>query len=90
MTTHRETITVELTDEERGTVRLIPIDVTYLIERDSSYGADADGRRGVTSEEIYILDTSIAHLDLRTISVQEVCYVVDLAIRTITERTIAR
>lgn len=90
MTTHRETITVNLTDEERGTVRLIPIDVTYLIERDTNYGADADGRQGVTSEEFYILDTSISPRDLRTISVHEVCAVMDIAIRTITERTIAR
>lgn len=88
MTTHRETITIELTDEERGTVRLIPITITYLIERDMDYGSDADGRRGVTREELYILDTAIDHEHLKTISVDNAVELINLAIRAITERPV--
>lgn len=87
MTTYQEEVIVELCNDERGTLRLVPVIITYLVERDTDYGADADGRRGVTKEELYILDTAIHHHDVRHLTVDDVYAVAERAVSTITERT---
>lgn len=84
-TTYRRTVEVTIEDEETGTARRVPVDLTYLVEVDHNYGADADGRRGQRREEVYILDQAIAEPILRHLTIDQVVYVIDRAIQAVTE-----
>lgn len=79
MTTYREIIDVTVDDDDTGIPVDIPVEVTYAIERDTNYGADADGRRGVLREEIHVLDSAIPHEHLKRLTfgqVQEIAHMV--------------
>lgn len=61
MTACRATFLVDVLDGDGfETGRVVPVEIAYVRSVDKSYGADADGRRGVERVEFEILDTSIA------------------------------
>lgn len=83
MTTYKRIIDVRLEDDYTGEPCVIPVELTYLVERDNDYGADADGRRGGRREEVYILDQAIDNRYLMRMSVGQIEYVLDRAITTV-------
>ncbi|MDH5667846.1 MAG: hypothetical protein OEY86_07545 [Nitrospira sp.] len=85
MTTYKDTIDIRIDDDETGETTIIPVDVTYLVERDNDYGADADGRRGKKTCEVYILDYAIAYKYLGLLTLPQVSYVLEKAGKTVTE-----
>ena len=85
MTTHRTVIDIRLENDAGDVLQMVPVELTYLVEVDHSYGSDADGRRGVRTEEVYILDQAIAPRYLMKLSVDQIEYVLDRAIKTVTE-----
>lgn len=64
---------------------VIPVEVTYVVEIDQDYGADADGRRGVRREEVYVLDCAIKPAHLMLLTSEQVEYVLDRAAKTVEE-----
>ena len=90
MTTHHDRIEVRIEDDYTGEfLKTIPIDVTYVIEKDTDYGADADGQRGVSKETFHFLDMAVQPDDLKRITLVELEYIIDRAVKTITERPVA-
>jgi hypothetical protein len=85
MTTHRVVIDIKIEDDETGEPTIIPVELTYVVEKDQSYGADADGRRGVTREEVYVWDQAIPYEHMKHLTLAQVEYVLDRAIKTVTE-----
>jgi hypothetical protein len=90
MTTCCERLEFAIDHAVTGETLMIPMDVTYVVERDTDYGADADGQRGVTKNEVFILDTAIAKEHLQHITVNQVVELADRALTTITERPVSR
>lgn len=72
MITCREIIEITIDDDDTGIPVDIPVEVTYAIERDTNYGADADGRRGTTREEVFVLDSAIPHEFLKHLTFGQV------------------
>lgn len=86
MTTYREIIDVTVDDDDTGIPVDIPVDVTYAIERDTNYGADADGRRGVLREEVYVLDSAIPHEHLKRLTFRQVHEIARLIVSRLTKK----
>jgi hypothetical protein len=64
-------IDIETIDGE-PTGRSVPVELEYHIEIDKSYGADADGNRGVYREEIFVDEKRISPQHLLTMMSDEV------------------
>jgi hypothetical protein len=76
VTIHHTTFLVDVLDVEGYPEKQVGVEVEYVTERDNSYGADADGRRGVVREEaVEILDVFIPGatlLELTSANVEQV------------------
>lgn len=81
-TTHT-TLNINVDDDYGDHLMTVPITVTYLTEVDQSYGADADGRRGVRREEIHLLDAAIPLQYLVKLTSAQVEYLIDRALTII-------
>ena len=73
--THHKLVVIDVLDsigEPMG--RSVAVECWYIIERQDDYGADADGRRGVPSEDITVLDMWLnpCH-NLNSSQVEQVC-----------------
>ena len=61
MKTGHATILVDVLDQdEMETGQTVPVDLRYVEEIDSEYGADADGNRGTLLIERLVIDKFIA------------------------------
>ncbi len=66
------TLEVEILDAEGCTTdRTVKVYLDVVKEVDYSYGADADGNRGITHTFYNILDVWIDHKDLKTLTLGE-------------------
>lgn len=90
MTTNCEVLEIMIDDANTGIPTTIPVTVTYLVERDTDYGSDIDGRQGVTKEEVFILDTSIPHGHLKHLTINQVAELADRALTIILELAVSR
>jgi hypothetical protein len=63
---------VPITYDGEETGRAANATVTYVVDIDSNYGADADGRRGVQKIEYHLLDVAIEAEDLMAMTSAEV------------------
>jgi hypothetical protein len=54
-----------------ATGQTVPVVIEYVTTVDQDYGADADGHRGETRYEREVLDVSIDHEALRTLTQQQ-------------------
>lgn len=52
-------IDVRLEDEYGTFIRMVPVEVEYLVEVDQTYGADADGHRSIYSRTVTLMDAYI-------------------------------
>lgn len=59
MNTYHTIVAVRLEDDYGIPQSTVPVEVMYGIEIDQSYGSDADGRRGVRREEIFIISAAV-------------------------------
>ena len=57
----------------------IPVVISYAETVDKNYGADADGRRGITLVEREIIDMEIDHEYLAYMTIGDIEYVLDQA-----------
>ena len=63
--THYKMVLVDVLDADgEPTGRSVPVDVCYEVVRDSGYGADADGNRGIVTNWIEPTMIEIASGDL--------------------------
>ena len=84
MTIGDTVVCVEVTNSDGDlTGKVVFVPVTYSLERDFSYGADADGQRGETVYTVEILDVSISHYDLKRLNSVEVEQILDSARRKV-------
>ena len=72
MNTYHTIVAVQLEDEYGIPQGTVPVEVMYGIETDKSYGADADGRRSIRREEIFIISTEVYSTHVFYMSTEDV------------------
>jgi len=65
-------IDAPLEDADGQTIGRIPVEITYLLEDEQDYGADADGRRGVAVCWWEVIDRYIAPAAIRHLTFDQV------------------
>lgn len=82
---NKETVNVPLEDDCGNPLFTVPVTITYVVEIDSNYGADADGRRGVRREEVHLLDTEIPRPIMMQLAFYQIEYVIARAYEQVTK-----
>lgn len=83
-TGHR-VIDVRLEDEYGTFIRMVPVEVEYLLEVDKTHGADADGNRFIHLRSVTLWDAYINPSVLRHLTSAQVEEVIHLVRRRLEE-----